>query len=321
MQLVYDTRSFCQETVSAMLNHLETLLENFVANPDGNVGEARLLSCAEEKSLIDDWRPGSYSLDLCAHQLVEQQAKRTPEKTALEHAGNRTAYGEVNLRSNKLAHFLRGRGIAVGDLVAICLEPSAEAVIAILGILKAGAVFIPLDRSLPQERLAAMLEDAAPSCLLSCGPPVDSAGADLAPASPPPPGADWAVGYLSRLGIGCLGGLQRAGWAGPASPPPPGADWASVAWVDWASDVWGGLGRGGLGGPCITTAASGGLGIGCLGGFGIGCLGGFGRGGLGGPCITTAASGGLGIGCLGGFGIGCLGGLGRGGLGGPCITT
>ena len=167
LQLVFDTRLFSQETVVGMLGHLRTLLESFVANPRGNIGEIRMLSFQEEESLTDYRTRGSYSLAFCAHHLFEQQAARTPDKAALEHAGQTISYSRLNERANKLANFLLARGIGAGHFVAIGLDRSPEVVSAVLAVLKTGAAFVPLDLALPADRRAAMLADASPSYILN----------------------------------------------------------------------------------------------------------------------------------------------------------
>jgi len=110
--------------------------------------------------------------DVCIHELFELQAKRTPEATALVCEEQRLSYAELNARANRVAHFLRSRGAGPEVLVGICCQRSPSMLVGVLGVLKAGAAYVPLDPAYPQERLAVILEDAkAPlvlteSCLL-----------------------------------------------------------------------------------------------------------------------------------------------------------
>ncbi|MEM1320999.1 MAG: amino acid adenylation domain-containing protein [Bacteroidota bacterium] len=103
----------------------------------------------------------------CIHHLFEQQAARTPHATALEFAGQQYSYEQLDQRSNQLAHQLLQLGLRPQSLVAICLERSTEMIIGLLGILKAGAAYVPIDPHYPQERIAFMLEDSAAEILLT----------------------------------------------------------------------------------------------------------------------------------------------------------
>src|ERR1019366_9062812 len=101
------------------------------------------------------------------HQLFEAQAERTPDAVAIVFEAEQLTYGELNRRANQLAHHLRALGVGPEVLVAICLERSLEMVIALLGVLKAGGAYLPLDPAYPKERLAFMLEDAQVPVLLT----------------------------------------------------------------------------------------------------------------------------------------------------------
>ena len=107
------------------------------------------------------------SQHLCIHQLFEAQVERTPDAIAVVLEDRQLTYGELNRRANQLAHHLRSLGVGPDVLVGICLEHSPEMVIGLLGILKAGGVYVPLDPTYPKERLAFMLEDARVPVLLT----------------------------------------------------------------------------------------------------------------------------------------------------------
>jgi amino acid adenylation domain-containing protein len=111
-----------------------------------------------------------YPDDLCVHQLFEQQVEHDPNAVAVVHADRSLSYGELNARSNRLAHHLRGSGVGPDVLVAICVERSLEMVVGLLAILKAGGAYVPLDPSYPAERLAFMMRDSAPAVILSHAP-------------------------------------------------------------------------------------------------------------------------------------------------------
>ncbi|MGN6592128.1 MAG: non-ribosomal peptide synthetase, partial [Terriglobales bacterium] len=105
--------------------------------------------------------------DKLLHELIEEQVSRTPDAVAVVYEDQSLTYGELNARANRLAWYLRAKGIGADDLVGICVERSLEMVVGLLGILKAGGAYVPLDPSYPAERLAYMLENAKPRIVLT----------------------------------------------------------------------------------------------------------------------------------------------------------
>ncbi len=101
-----------------------------------------------------------YPADRCIHQLFEARAARTPDAVAVVHEADALTYRELNERANRLAHLLAAHGVERGVTVGVCLEWRLELVVALLATLKAGGVYVPLDPSLPSDRLAYMAEDA-----------------------------------------------------------------------------------------------------------------------------------------------------------------
>ena len=100
------------------------------------------------------------SPDLCIHALFEAQAARRPDAVAVRHGEVRVTYRTLDARSNQLAHRLQALGVGPGSLIGLCVEPSVETIVGILGILKAGGAYVPLDPAHPPDRIAFMLEDA-----------------------------------------------------------------------------------------------------------------------------------------------------------------
>src|SRR5437867_7220514 len=105
--------------------------------------------------------------EVCFPQLFEAQVERTPDAEAVAYRGHRLTYRDLNRRANRLARHLREFGVGPEKLVAVCMERAPQMMVALLGILKTGAAYLPLDPSYPNDRLAYMLEDAHTSVILT----------------------------------------------------------------------------------------------------------------------------------------------------------
>jgi amino acid adenylation domain-containing protein len=167
--LNYNTDLYDRGTILRILSSFKLLLEGFVAHPDQSISSVPLLSPAELHQLLHLWNDTAapFSQHLCLHQLFEQQVQRSPDAAAVVYDGRSLSYAELNARANQLAHHLLSVGITPGSLVALCLERAPEMVIALLAILKAGAAYLPLDPTYPQERLQLMLSDVPVSLLIT----------------------------------------------------------------------------------------------------------------------------------------------------------
>ena len=165
----YATDLFAQQTIHRMLGHFQTLLDSVVANPQHQICSVPLLSTTEHQQLLFKWNDTDreYPHHKCIHQLFETQVEQTPDAVALVFEDQQLTYNELNVRANQLAHYLRSLGVGPEVLVGIYVERSLLMVVGLLGILKAGAVYVPLDPTYPQERLSFMLEDAQVSVLLT----------------------------------------------------------------------------------------------------------------------------------------------------------
>ena len=128
-----------------------------------------VLLTEREQQLLAEWNTTQrdYSRDVCVPQLVATQAVARPEAVALVAGDQALSYGELNRRANQLAHYLQTLGVGPNVLVGLCVERSLDMVVGLLGILKAGAAYVPMDPSYPPERLKFMLEDAHVSVLLT----------------------------------------------------------------------------------------------------------------------------------------------------------
>ncbi|KAB8321062.1 non-ribosomal peptide synthetase [Tolypothrix campylonemoides VB511288] len=169
LRFIYDSQRFESASVTRMVGHFQTLLEGLVTNPDQKLLHIPLLSAAEQHQLLIEWNntQADYPEHLCIHHLFEQQVQKTPDAIAVVFEDQQLTYRELNSRANQLAHYLQLLGVEPDVLVGICVERSLNMVIGLLGILKAGAAYVPLDPTYPQERLAYMLEDSQVPVLLT----------------------------------------------------------------------------------------------------------------------------------------------------------
>ena len=165
----YDADLFDRATVERWLAALEHLLEQVAADPTVPLERLALLGGAERRRVLEEWsRAGTEpSPPRCVHELFETQAERTPDAVAVVFGDESLTYRELNQRSNRLARYLRRRGVTSGARVGTCLERGPEMVIALLGVLKGGAGYVPLDPGYPADRLAGMLADAGVEVLVT----------------------------------------------------------------------------------------------------------------------------------------------------------
>ena len=159
---------FDATTISRLLEHFGNLLAAAAAAPERPVTELPLLSAGEAHQLLREWNDTAAAAgERCLHELFELQAARTPEATALVFQEERLSYRELDERAGRLARVLGGRGVGPGALVGLCLERSAEMIVGLIAILKAGAAYVPLDPEYPSERLAFVIEDTGMTLVLT----------------------------------------------------------------------------------------------------------------------------------------------------------
>jgi amino acid adenylation domain-containing protein len=165
----YNRDLFDAETIVRMMTHFKTLLAAIVENPRQSLASLPLLNPEEEYQLLEGWNEtkADYSYNKCIHQLIEEQAARTPDAVAVVFENQQLTYAELNSQANQLAHYLRSLGLETEVIVGLCVERSLDMIVALIGILKAGAAYLPLDPEYPQERLQFMLEDSQVPLLLT----------------------------------------------------------------------------------------------------------------------------------------------------------
>ncbi|HEX8695785.1 MAG TPA: amino acid adenylation domain-containing protein [Longimicrobium sp.] len=189
----YSTDLFDPATMARMCRHFVTLLDRAGRAPDSRLSELSLLGGDERRTLLEEWGAGP-ALDVPSaplHRRFEAQAARTPDALAVVAGSGRLTYREMDAWANRIAAELRSRGAAPGAIVGVALERSAAMVAALLGILKSGAAYLPLDPSYPAERVAFMLEDSGAALVLADAPaaPLPVSGARVIPVpAPPAPG-------------------------------------------------------------------------------------------------------------------------------------
>ncbi len=165
----YNTDLFAAETIERLGEHFQNLARGVVANAAARIEQLPLLSESEQQHLLYELNEtaADYEREACLHELFEAQMELQPEAVALVYGDRQLSYGELNEQANQLAHYLRRRGVGPETIVGICMERSVEMMVALLGVLKAGAGYLPLDPSYPRERLAFMIEDSAIPVLLT----------------------------------------------------------------------------------------------------------------------------------------------------------
>ena len=149
-------------TVLRVLDHYQRMLGEILRRPDCLLSQLSLVSAEESETLLCRWNETEQELPAARrlHQLIEAQCELTPERVAIVCDGESLSYGELNIRANQVAHLLRGRGAGAETLVGVAVPRSLELVVALLGVLKAGAAYLVVDPSLPEKRRELILADA-----------------------------------------------------------------------------------------------------------------------------------------------------------------
>jgi len=165
----YSTELFEENTIARMAGHFETLLAGMVSQPGSRVSELPLLTQVERKQALLDWNAtaADHPAEPSLQALFEAQAEKTPDADAVAFAGQVLSYSELNAKANRLANYLRAKGVGPDVPVGLCAERSLDMAVGMLGILKAGGAYVPIDPHYPEQRIAYMLDDARIDLLLS----------------------------------------------------------------------------------------------------------------------------------------------------------
>ena len=198
-----------------MANTLAQLLQALESGQEATVDALPIIDEAARQQLLGRFNATAqaYPQGHTVHALIEAQAARAPEATALCQGDRTLSYGELNLRANRLAHRLIEHGVQCGDRVALCLPRSTERLIGLLAVLKSGAAYVPVDPAYPHERIAYLLADSSPTLVLA-----DSAIEGL-------------PGHLARLDLDQPGSWHPV----DSNPQVPGLDAHQLAYVVYTS--------------------------------------------------------------------------------------
>ncbi|MCB0207968.1 MAG: amino acid adenylation domain-containing protein [Anaerolineae bacterium] len=169
LMMKYNPDLFQPETVSRMIGHYRKLLAEIAAAPEKNIATFELLLADEQQKILVDWNETTtdYPQDKRIHQLFEAQAERTPDAVAVVFEEQPLTYRQLNRQANQLAHHLRSLGVGSDTLVGICVKRAPKMLVGLLGILKAGGTYIPLDPAFPSQRLVYILQDAGITMLVT----------------------------------------------------------------------------------------------------------------------------------------------------------
>jgi amino acid adenylation domain-containing protein/non-ribosomal peptide synthase protein (TIGR01720 family) len=168
VQLLYRTELYDDATINWLLLHFKNILEVVVDNTDALIGSCSLLDEIETQRILAfgkrsvDWPAEKNVLD-----IFKEQVAITPGNTALVFRDQRLTYRELDEQSNQVAHYLKSRSVRIGDLVPVCMERSHDMIVAMIGVMKAGAAYVPVDTDYPDDRIRYMLEDLRPSVIIA----------------------------------------------------------------------------------------------------------------------------------------------------------
>ena len=208
---------FAAAAVERLLDHLCDVLEAMATSPARRLSEIVPLTAWDRERVLVEWnRTGAEYPSACVHELFAGQAARTPGAPSVVCGAEALTYAELDARSARLANHLRGLGVGPEVRVGVCLDRSAELVVAVLGVLRAGGAYVPLDPAYPPERLRFLVADAGVSVLLS-----QERHAQRFPGF---------AGATVRLDT-----HRSAVASEPATPPPPGAGPRNLAYVLYTS--------------------------------------------------------------------------------------
>ncbi len=169
LEWTFNTDLFDKATIERRLAEFTVLLQSIVQNTTSSIDELDLLPVWEREQLLLTWNQTDalFPDQVCTHELFEKQAAATPNRIAVESQDISLTYQQLNESANRIGHYLLQQGVQTGDFVAIYMERSVDLLVGLMGILKAGGIYVPLDPANPKERLKVIVEDAEARVLLT----------------------------------------------------------------------------------------------------------------------------------------------------------
>ncbi len=169
VEFEYNADLYDPETIRRLMAHYAALLAAVAAGPDLPVADAPILSTSERRQILDDWSGADSAPSLAGTlaQRFEQQVSAGPARIAVSDGARELTYGALNARANQVAHYLRSLGVSRQSTVGVCMDRSIDMLVALVAVIKLGAAYVPLDPGYPAERLAFIVDEAAPSVVLT----------------------------------------------------------------------------------------------------------------------------------------------------------
>ena len=167
----YDSSIYARDSISRLADQFATLLSSALANPQSAVSDLEIVSEGEKKQLLEGFNRTEqpYPGEVCIHEMIERQAELTPDNVAVACGAQQVRYVELEERANQLANYLRGLGVGPEQVVAVCMDRGVDAIVALLGIMKAGGAYLPVDAGYPAQRKQYMVEDAGVKVVVTSG--------------------------------------------------------------------------------------------------------------------------------------------------------
>lgn len=167
--LGYGTKLFKKGTMERFAKHYLNLLHEITENPEANLFDIEILADNERKQILYDFNETGreYNCSKTIHEVFTEVTQKIPENIAVEFGNRFLTYRQLNSRANSFANLLKTKGIQPDDIVGIMMERSIDVIISILGILKSGGAYMPIDPEYPKERIQYMLKDAKPKVIIS----------------------------------------------------------------------------------------------------------------------------------------------------------
>jgi len=169
LKISFERNRFLDQEIHRMLGHIEGLLDCIIKSPDKKISSLQFLTANEQQQILVEWNKTRfvYPQDKCIHELFEEQVRVSPDKKAVVYRNQYFTYQELNSRSNQVAHYLIQEGVGTEVKVGLSMEQSLELLVGLIGILKAGGIYTPIDPTTPRERLRYLFDDANIDILLT----------------------------------------------------------------------------------------------------------------------------------------------------------